>query len=154
MGAVDWYSVGALTYEMLTGLPPYYHKDRQILFQRIRKGELTYPVHVGPIAKTLLMGLLNRNPEKRLGGGPDSGEEVKRHDFFADVDWVKLDSKRYAAPWQPNVSASDVTYFDKEFLRQPVVNSEVGEVGRRRQALRGLHLRRREVKRGGRYGAA
>ena len=40
---VDWYSVGALVYEMLTGLPPYYIRDRDKLFERIHKGDLSYP---------------------------------------------------------------------------------------------------------------
>merc|ERR1719262_1437559 len=56
--AVDWYSVGALTYEMLTGLPPFYTKDRQKLFERIRRGELSYPSYITPAAKSMLQGLL------------------------------------------------------------------------------------------------
>merc|ERR1719450_86714 len=59
--AVDWYSIGALTYEMLTGLPPFYTRDREKLFQRIKSGELPYPGYVSPIAKGFLQGLLNRD---------------------------------------------------------------------------------------------
>lgn len=75
--AVDWYSIGALTYEMLTGLPPYYTRDREKLFQRIRQGQLPYPSYLSPVARDFLQGLLNRDPEKRLGGGQADGEEVK-----------------------------------------------------------------------------
>merc|ERR1740116_711123 len=75
--AVDWYSVGALTYEMLTGLPPYYSKDRQQLFDRIRRGELNYPDCITDLGKSFLMAILNRNPDKRLGGGPEGGAEVR-----------------------------------------------------------------------------
>mmetsp|Transcript_114840 Transcript_114840/g.365012 ORF Transcript_114840/g.365012 Transcript_114840/m.365012 type:complete len:676 (+) Transcript_114840:266-2293(+) len=127
---VDWYSVGALTYEMLTGLPPFYTKDRAKLFERIRSGELAYPSYITPISKNLLAGLLERDPEQRLGGGPAAGDDVKAHPFFKDIDWVKLDARSYDPPFKPQVCSDSVKYFEKEFIGQPVVNSEVGEGGK------------------------
>jgi serine/threonine protein kinase len=41
-------------------------------------------------AKNLIVNLLNRNPSKRLGAGQDGAEEIKRHPFFADIDWDKV----------------------------------------------------------------
>ncbi len=34
--ATDWWGLGMVTYEMLTGLPPWYTKDRKALVQNIR----------------------------------------------------------------------------------------------------------------------
>jgi protein-serine/threonine kinase len=123
--AVDWYSLGAIMFEMLTGLPPFYTKDREQLFRRIQAEELRYPSYIGAVTKLLLSGLLCRNPERRLGGGRGDGEEVQQHEFFCEVDWLATYNRRVRPPFQPNVShGGDVKYFELEFLNLPAVNSE------------------------------
>lgn len=123
--AVDWYSTGALTYEMLTGLPPFYTRNRDQLFDRIRGAELTYPPYLSPVAKSLLQAMLLRDPDKRLGGGQRDAEEVKDHKFWSSVDWVATMGRQVTPPFKPNVSEKgDVKYFEKEFINQPAVNSE------------------------------
>jgi len=117
-----------LIYEMLTGLPPFYTKDREELFRRIKRGELIYPSYIGHESKTLVQALMIKDPDKRLGGGVAGGEEVKQHVFFAGVDWDAVYAREVAPPFTPKVEhQGDVKYFDKEFVNLPVVNSEVKE---------------------------
>ena len=52
---VDWWSLGAIIFEMLTGLPPFYSQNQETLFQNIRLGELHYPAYISSLCKDLLM---------------------------------------------------------------------------------------------------
>ena len=55
--AVDWWSLGTLIYEMLTGLPPFYSPNINIMYQKILNGELKFPSHITPEAQNLLEGV-------------------------------------------------------------------------------------------------
>ena len=96
--AVDWYLLGVLLYEMLTGVTPYYDKNKNNLFYNIEQGKLIIPNFVSENAKNLLRGLLQRDPKKRLGGGIRDSEEIKEHKFFEDVDWQKIYEKKIEPP--------------------------------------------------------
>lgn len=127
---VDWYSFGALIYEMMTGLPPYYTKDRQKLFERIKRGDLTYPTYVQPTAKDIMVQLLQKTPDARLGCGKGDVADVTAHAWWSDLNLVELLAMKIEPPFKPDVKGADDTkYFDKEFLNMPVVNSEVAGQG-------------------------
>lgn len=89
--SVDWYLCGVLLYEMLVGISPYFNYNRKILFENILKARLLIPSKMSLEARDLILGLLNRNPDKRLGAGEDDAEEIKRHKFFADIDWASVE---------------------------------------------------------------
>ena len=102
--AVDWYLLGVLLYEMLTGVTPYYDRNKNNLFYNIEQGKLTIPNFVSENAKSLLKGLLQKDPKKRLGGSARDAEEIKEHKFFEDVDWQKVYEKKIKPPKALTVS--------------------------------------------------
>jgi len=51
---VDWWTLGILLYEMLTGIPPFYSEDLNEMYRRIVEEDLTFPSHVSPLARDLL----------------------------------------------------------------------------------------------------
>ena len=62
---------------------------REELFENIKNAPLDIPPYVSPVAKDIILRLLNRNPKKRLGT-ISGAEEIKKHPFFKNIDWVKL----------------------------------------------------------------
>ena len=127
--AVDWWSLGALLFEMLTGLPPFYCEDHTELFEKIKKGTLEYPTYLSTKATILLKGLLTKEPRGRLGSGPNDAEDIKVQDFFEDLNWDKLMSGEISPPWDPQINGSmDTSQFDHEFTNMPLVSPKPFQV--------------------------
>ena len=74
--SVDWYLLGVLLYEMLVGSPAYFSSNKDELFNNIMNGPLKLPRSISTDAKNLMVSLLNRNPTKRLGAGPEGALEI------------------------------------------------------------------------------
>jgi serum/glucocorticoid-regulated kinase 2 len=99
--SVDWWGVGVLLYEMLTGQPPFRGKNRNELYEQVLKVDVIFPEHVSQHAKSLVTQLLCKKPEERLGAqGADS---VTNHPFFKSIQWDKLLQKEVDPPFKPIV---------------------------------------------------
>ncbi|XP_071385984.1 RAC-gamma serine/threonine-protein kinase isoform X3 [Centroberyx affinis] len=119
--AVDWWGLGVVTYEMMCGRLPFYNQDHEKLFELILMEEIKFPRTLSADAKSLLSGLLIKDPNKRLGGGPDDAKEIMRHSFFATIDWQDVYDKKLVPPFMPQVSSeTDTRYFDEEFTAQTI----------------------------------
>ncbi len=49
-------------------------------------------------AVDLIVKLLNRNPQRRLGAGPQDAEEVKQHPFFKGLNWEDAKERKLVPP--------------------------------------------------------
>ncbi|KAL0718901.1 hypothetical protein Bca4012_068224 [Brassica carinata] len=87
----DWWSLGAIMYEMLVGFPPFYSDDPMTTCRKIVnwRNYLKFPeeVRLSPEAKDLICRLLC-NVERRLG--TKGAYEIKDHPWFVGVEWGKL----------------------------------------------------------------
>jgi tRNA A-37 threonylcarbamoyl transferase component Bud32 len=125
--SADWWSYGILLYEMLYGIPPFYSKNTEKMFELITKAKLKFPqkIEVSDDAKDLIKKLLVKNQDLRLGceGG---FEEIKKHSFFKGFDFKALEEKKLEAPFIPTLRGSiDVTNFDRQYTSEEIVTSEI-----------------------------
>lgn len=117
--AVDWWGVGVVMYEMMCGRLPFYSRDHEVLFELILVEEIKFPARMSDVSKSLLSGLLTKDPEKRLGGGENGAETVKRHPFFDPIDWKEMYDRKIPPPFKPDIKGeTDVSYFDTDFTSE------------------------------------
>ena len=125
---VDFWSLGVLVFEMCCGWSPFYAEDTQQMYKNIAFGKVRFPRDtLSQEGRNFVKGLLNRNPKHRLGA-IDDAEELKRHPFFANVDWDSLSKKLITPPFKPKLkSETDVSYFDPEFTNALATNGSLNE---------------------------
>ncbi|PIK47185.1 putative ribosomal protein S6 kinase alpha-5, partial [Apostichopus japonicus] len=118
--AVDWWSLGVLTYELLTGASPFTvegEKNSQgEISRRILNVNPPMPHKFSKEARDFISKLLVKEPGRRLGAGPTGIEEIRRHPFFNSLNWTELAGKKVPAPFQPHINSElDVSNFAEEF---------------------------------------
>lgn len=122
--AVDWWSVGILLYELCVGIPPFYSRNVNEMYDKIQHGVLKFPPFLSEACRSVIVQLLVRDPNERLGSGPTDVEEIQRTAFFGKLDWDQLYRKEISPLYKPRVrSETDVSNFEDTFTREPVVDS-------------------------------
>ena len=108
---IDWWSVGAIFYEMLVGIPPFLSETPQATCEKIvhyqKYLKIPEQIKISNEAEKLIFGFLTE-PKKRLGiNGID---EIKKKPFFKNFDWDKI--RDMSPPFIPKLdSPEDTRYF-------------------------------------------
>ncbi|KAL7315638.1 hypothetical protein PS15m_004831 [Mucor circinelloides] len=124
---VDYWSMGTILFEMLTGITPFWAENRDDMYRRIRQDPLQFPEFIDIETADFIARLLKRDPKRRLGSGPDGPIRVRSDPYFEFIDWNLIYTKRIRPPYIPNLySETDFSHFDSEFLRLTPRLSPVG----------------------------
>ena len=105
-----------LLYEMLVGIPPFFHRNKHRMYFLIKESPVSFPdpekhgIDISLNAKDLIKKLLDKNKRKRLGAKADVAEIIE-HPFFVGMDVSKMLRREMVAPYRPQIS-DDLRYFD------------------------------------------
>ncbi len=117
---VDWWTLGILLAEMLTGFGPSWYDDNiSGMDSKIESFYFPDPNVVPPLAQDISIKLFNRDPEQRLGA--KGVAEIKAHPFFDNINWHRILEREYEPILKPNNSfmRTDIAYKDIDFLPMP-----------------------------------
>ena len=106
---LKWPSTVCRLYEVLTGLPPFYcHGDDLQTVERVIRRKIKWSdKYVSGNVRDLIDKLLQVDCNKRFGCLKGGAEDIKRHYYFADVDWAAAAAGGLQPPWAPGPPATD-----------------------------------------------
>ena len=112
--SADWWALGVTAYQLLTGETPFArladgHKLRAICDGRVRytrKG-------VSSEAASLIRLLLTPDPGRRPAPGSAGAAQIRRHRFFAEIDWARLTSRAVLSPYLPPAADPETQTLDE-----------------------------------------
>lgn len=120
--AVDWWSLGAVAYDLLTGNPPFPGNDYKSILQKIwRTKRVDFPFYLTRDAQNLISRFLNKDPKARMGY--KDIDFIKKHSFFCSIDWEKLERRdaSLVPPIIPMITDPELAEnFSKEFTDMPL----------------------------------
>ncbi|KAJ8895417.1 hypothetical protein PR048_000749 [Dryococelus australis] len=91
--AIDFWAVGILGFELLTGYRPFdlsSEGNEKKTIQNILSQEPEIPEYLYLDTKYILKSLLSKDPHHRIGGIEADFNEVQVHPFFKSIDWVNI----------------------------------------------------------------
>jgi len=112
--AVDWWTLGVLIFELMSGHPPFESPYPMQIYQKVMRGiaKCHFPPKCGGPVGDLIKALLRPTPSERLPVRPGGVQNLKDHKWYSDFDWKASAAGTLEAPYKPAVkSRKDIANF-------------------------------------------
>lgn len=128
--SVDWWALGILMYEMLIGVTPFFNRNKQMLFTKIKSSKVIFPdrkkykIDYSDELMDLVTSLLQKDKSSRLGAINDV-EEIKAHPFFAPIDWKALEAQTMKPPFIPKLDEDLTKFFNSSNDKSSIADTYI-----------------------------
>jgi 3-phosphoinositide dependent protein kinase-1 len=109
--ATDLWALGCIVYQMISGLPPFRAPTEYLIFQKVLKVDLKFPIGFDKTAQDLVQKLLRYDPNQRIGNA-DPGKtytSIRSHPFFDGIqfDTLRCQTPPPIYPYLPGLNSDD-----------------------------------------------
>ncbi|CAD8060970.1 unnamed protein product [Paramecium sonneborni] len=119
--SADWWSLGALMYEMIAGAPPFYSKEKGIMFRDRLEKQIEMKPWFSENVSNLLTGLLINDPNKRI-----TIQQIKSHPFFGSLSWDDVYNKTIKPQFIPKLKNElDLQNIDPIFTQEEINDTPI-----------------------------
>mmetsp|Transcript_46183 Transcript_46183/g.68120 ORF Transcript_46183/g.68120 Transcript_46183/m.68120 type:complete len:381 (-) Transcript_46183:2-1144(-) len=125
--SVDWWCLGLLGHEMLTGKHPFIGSSHhETLSNMISRHPNLDHQNLSNAARDFVSKLLVKDTNTRLGCCSKGVQEMECHLFYNNLSWKHVLEKRVLVPCKPNVTGpTDISNFEEMYTNEKAVDSVV-----------------------------
>lgn len=126
----DYYSLGVLAYEFVVGVPPFQRVfgRKEELFKKVVHQRPVIPSKLSKECRSFLLGLLEKNPNERLGAKRGIKDIIK-HPWLADIDFEAITARKVKAPIKIDPSTLIIANVDQQAIdldQDDLIESHMG----------------------------
>jgi len=112
--AVDWWTLGVLSFELMIGHPPFESATPMQIYQKVSKGinKVTFPKKCSQNCEAFVKALCHQNPSERLPMKKGGIKNIKAHPWFKGFEWDSMEALTLKPPYAPQVKGpKDIANF-------------------------------------------